>query len=703
MAGDGFATVNWTAPATGGSPLLGYTVTPYITTETRTALAPIAISGSPPATTLTVSGLQNGTNYSFEVTARNSLGTSASSVPSNTVTPTAPPAVPAAPTGVTATPGDGAATVSWTAPANGGNPITSYTVTPFAGTVAQPATTVAGSPPAPTAAITGLTNGTAYTFKVIATNDLGDGPQSAASNAVTPSDAPDGARRAVVRGGVGRFDVRLGVRVVGCPGQRWERDHVLPGDAVHRFDGPDGHHGVGVASGASATVSGLTNGTGYTFKVAAVNAVGTGALSASSNLVTPRASAPACPCGLFGASVPTVADTDDSAAVQLGVKFSVDTPGFLSGVRFYKSAANTGTHVVNLFSASGTLLGTATATGETASGWQQADFASPVAVSAGVNYVASYYAPNGHYAATGGGFNAAVTNPPLYAPDDATSSNGVYVYGSATTLPTNSFNATNYWVDPVFITSQPSSLPAAPANVVATAGPAAGSASVSWGVPADGGSPITSYRVTPYIGTTAQAVTTVSGSPPAASTTVSGLTNGTAYTFKVAAVSANGTGAQSAASNAVTPQAAAAACPCGLFGATVPAQPDSGDTAAVQLGVKFTVDTAGFVNGVRFYKAAANTGSHIVKLWTAAGQALGTSTATGETTSGWQTANFASPVAVSPGTTYVASYYAPEGSLLGDRRRLQQRSEQAAGVCAGQCDIGQRRVCLRILDGLPDG
>jgi hypothetical protein len=80
--------------------------------------------------------------------------------------------------------------VSWTAPAsNGGSAITSYTVTPFIGSTAQTPVTVSGSPPATTTTVTGLTNGTSYTFTVSATNATGTGPASTPSNAVTPSAA----------------------------------------------------------------------------------------------------------------------------------------------------------------------------------------------------------------------------------------------------------------------------------------------------------------------------------------------------------------------------------------------------------------------------------------------------------------------------------------------------------------------------------
>ncbi len=94
---------------------------------------------------------------------------------------------PAAPTGVTATAGNGSASVLWTAPADGGSPITSYTVTPYLDGTAQTPTVVTGNPPATGTTVTGLTNGSVYTFAVSATNAVGPGPQSAQSPPVTPS------------------------------------------------------------------------------------------------------------------------------------------------------------------------------------------------------------------------------------------------------------------------------------------------------------------------------------------------------------------------------------------------------------------------------------------------------------------------------------------------------------------------------------
>ncbi len=102
------------------------------------------------------------------------------------------PGVPGAPTSVAATAGTASATLTWTAPPDGGSPITSYTVTPYAAGIAQPSTTIPGSPPPSSALVAGLVNGTSYTFTVSATNDVGTSPASAASNAVVPGPNPQG-------------------------------------------------------------------------------------------------------------------------------------------------------------------------------------------------------------------------------------------------------------------------------------------------------------------------------------------------------------------------------------------------------------------------------------------------------------------------------------------------------------------------------
>ncbi len=154
-------------------------------------------------------------------------------------------------------------------------------------------------------------------------------------------------------------------------------------------------------------------------------------------------------------SAPVIASGSDSQSDELGVKFEALTNGYVSGIRFYKGAANTGTHVGYLWDANGNLLASATFTNETATGWQQVTFASPVFITANAVYTASYLAPNGGYAADGGYFaTAGVTSGPLYALSNAeVNGQGVFSYTDA--FPTTSFNATNYWVDVIFNSTPP--------------------------------------------------------------------------------------------------------------------------------------------------------------------------------------------------------------------------------------------------------
>lgn len=138
--------------------------------------------------------------------------------------------------------------------------------------------------------------------------------------------------------------------------------------------------------------------------------------------------------------------------MEVGVRFRADTDGFVTGVRFYKGTGNSGTHLGRLWTNTGTRLASATFTGETSTGWQQVTFSSPVAVTAGTTYVASYYAPVGRYSEDEGYLaTAGVDRVPLHAPADAVGNpNGVYRYGSGGGFPTSTYRSTNYWVDVVF-------------------------------------------------------------------------------------------------------------------------------------------------------------------------------------------------------------------------------------------------------------
>jgi len=161
---------------------------------------------------------------------------------------------------------------------------------------------------------------------------------------------------------------------------------------------------------------------------------------------------PPCPCTIWPSSVaPGTVDAGAFSPLELGVQFRADTSGYITGIRFYKSAANTGTHVGNLWSGSGGLLGSAAFTSETASGWQQVNFSSPVAITANTVYVASYHTDVGHFSEDLNYFaTSGVDNSPLHALANGVAGNGVYTFSTASAFPTLTYNSSNFWVDVVF-------------------------------------------------------------------------------------------------------------------------------------------------------------------------------------------------------------------------------------------------------------
>ena len=134
------------------------------------------------------------------------------------------------------------------------------------------------------------------------------------------------------------------------------------------------------------------------------------------------------------------------------MQFRSDVNGTITGIRFYKASTNTGTHVANLWTSSGTLLTTATFTRESASSWQQVLFSSPVPITSNTVYVAFYHALNGHYSASLNHFaTTGVDSQPLHALANGVSGgNGVYAYGSTSLFPTQTWSTANYWADVMF-------------------------------------------------------------------------------------------------------------------------------------------------------------------------------------------------------------------------------------------------------------
>jgi len=150
----------------------------------------------------------------------------------------------------------------------------------------------------------------------------------------------------------------------------------------------------------------------------------------------------------INSTIPSTIQDPDTTSVTLGLQFSSDVPGSVTAVRFYKGTNNTGTHVGNLWSSTGAKLAEVTFSGETASGWQQANFSAPISIAANTKYVISYLAPKGRYAVNQYYSWSTLSAAPLRV---SGSSPGVYTYASQTSFPKSVWNASSYWVDLVFV------------------------------------------------------------------------------------------------------------------------------------------------------------------------------------------------------------------------------------------------------------
>ncbi len=423
-----------------------------------------------------------------------------------------------------------------------------------------------------------------------------------------------------------------------------------------------------------------------------------GATDSTGNVMSPiswsftTAGVSSCPCTIWPVTAtPGTASANDSNSVELGVRFTADATGVVNGIRFYKGAGNTGTHTGTLWSATGQQLATATFSNESTSGWQQVNFSSPVPVSANTTYIASYHAPNGNYAADGNAFAASgVDNAPLHATaNTATAPNGVYTYAASTAFPNQTWQSTNYWVDVSFTPGGSGPADTTPPTVTATT-PVSGATGI-----AISAAPTATFSEPVQPATIAFTLKDSANANVAGTTTYDSATNVATFT-SAAALSAGSTytasvtGARDIAGNLMSgatswsfTTAAITSCPCSLWtNATVPGSQTVNDTNSVELGVRFTADVSGVVNGVRFYKGTDNTGTHTGTLWSATGQQLATATFTNETATGWQQVTFSSPVAVTANTQYIASYHAPNGGYAHDGAYFQSSGTDTGSLHA---------------------
>ena len=293
--------------------------------------------------------------------------------------------------------------------------------------------------------------------------------------------------------------------------------------------------------------------------------------------------------GLFTSSqTPAVLSDPDPAQVNLGVKFVVSESGSIAGLKYYRGTGDTGTHTGSLWSSTGQLLATATFAAETASGWQSVNFSSPVTITAGTTYVASYHS-NGHYAATGNFFGATYTNGSLTTPGPAA---GVYTYGAGNLFPTTTSDA-NYWVDVLFVSTgapvavNDSGFTTSQGTALAISG-----ATLLANDRDPNNDPLSIVDVVPGVG----------GIPTYNSGTVtfapnSGFIGAATFNYRIT----DGTNDPVSASVNLTVLPPATIGQLFAYSDT-PAILSDPDTSGVNLGVKFLATEAGAITGLKYYK-----------------------------------------------------------------------------------------------------
>ncbi len=572
--GEDHVSISWTAPAsTGITPLTDYAIQYSSDGGTTWTDYVDAVSTS---TTAIVTPLVSGTGYVFRVAARNSYGLGDYSAPSAVITPQQLP--PGAPTNVTGTRGNRQVFVTWTAPSFAGTqPITDYHVEYSSDDGASWTLFADGTGTDPTATVTGLTNGTAYLFRVRAVNIRGESAWAQSAASVTPltaASAPTG-----VVGTRGDRQVALVWTAPADNGGSAITDYVVQfrtdvvGSSWQTFND-------GTSAGTTATVTGLTNGTSYVFRVTAVTGFGQGAPSAESAAVTPlaAASAPTNVTGVRGdrqVSLTWTAPSSNggSAISDYVVEYRTDVVG--SSWQTFADGASTGTSAT----VTGLMNGTAyrfrvtavTSFGLGASSSESAAVTPLTVASAPTGVVGTrgdrqvalvWTAP----ADTGGSpitdyvvqyrTHATLQSWQPFADGVSAATQAVVTglengisYRFRVAAVTAAGESTNWTV---LANVTPATVPGAPTGLLVE--PSDGSVAVSWAAPSSGGSVITDYVV--------QYRTNVAGSPwqtfsDGVSTgtvaTVTGLTNATAYVFRVIAVNAMGQGQPSAESPVATP------------------------------------------------------------------------------------------------------------------------------------------------------
>ncbi|MCW3173515.1 Ig-like domain-containing protein [Shewanella subflava] len=599
-AGDGEATISFSAPTNnGGVAITGYTMTSSPGGLTATG------TGSP----ITVTGLTNGTAYTFSVTATNAIGASSSSSASNSVTP------------------QGSQTITFNNPGAqnfGSSPVLSASATSSLTPVFTSSTP----------SVCTITSGGALTFITTGTCTINANQAGNAAYAAAPE-----VTQSFTVNGVAADAPIIGTATAG------------DGEVTISFSAPTNNGGVAITgytvtsspggltvtgTGSPITVTGLTNGTAYTFSVTATNAIGASSSSSASNSVTPKgtqtitfnnpgaqnfgsspvlsASATSSLTPVFTSSTPSVCTITSGGALTFITTGTCTINANQAGNAAYAAAPEvTQSFTVNGVAADAPIIGTATAgdgeatisfsaptnnggvaiTGYTVTsspgGLTVTGTGSPITVTGltnGTAYTFSVTATNAIGASSSSSASNSVTpkgtqtitfnNPgaqnfgtsptlsatatssltPLFTSSTTgvctVTSGGVltFVTAGTCTISANESGNAFYTAAPEVTQSFTVNGVAADAPIIGTATAGDGEATISFSAPSNnGGAVITGYTVTSNPG---GLTATGTGSP----LTVTGLINGTAYTFSVTATNAIGASSSSSASNSVTPNGA---------------------------------------------------------------------------------------------------------------------------------------------------
>lgn len=370
---------------------------------------------------------------------------------------------------------------------------------------------------------------------------------------------------------------------------------------------------------------------------------------------------------LFNEGVVTATTINDSSTVELGMRFTPTQTGTITELRYFRSVGDsndTDLRDGHLWDANGNLLASVqfdSAPGD--SGWQTVALSSPILVSAGQTYTASYRTAD-NYVASQGYFTTDVTDASgnLTAPGVV---NGVYAYGSALSVPTASYNSSNYWVDVGFDLNVPANeAPVITSQAAFDAAENQTSAGVITATDLDGNT--LSFAIAGGADAARFGIDAQSGAlsflskPNFELPSDAGADNIYDVTVSVSdGIAPAVTQAVQVTVTDVEPETAPTFAT--LFEASdAPAATITSEATDYELGVKFTANSAGEVTELRYFRGAADAGDtdlRTLNLWDNNGVNLGSVTVQSDPgDSGWQVGALATPIALTPGASYVASY-----------------------------------------------